>query len=246
MNVNTDEMLMQKLMNQAYAEWRVNDWTQVDFYAHLHTSDHNQLIAVVLGNLNYQVENGGWSQWIFNGYTKSAEPYILDILQEINTANSKTVEEYVRKAIREMHAEERFEANKRSGWSDDDYDYELDLNAEDDGYYAINEAFMLEVNAYLENKINHAEQQQVKIVSAAQIEDIAEILEAAKHAALLHFSGTLKEFAVTGETMNTSPALMIQDGSLVVSLKVSAKVMRHNSIKRQTHKISYTFPVVKE
>lgn len=58
----------QQLMDSAYELCQKHkNWDKDDFFDHL---DYIQKVAVALGNLNYQVENGGFSQWGFNGYAE--------------------------------------------------------------------------------------------------------------------------------------------------------------------------------
>ena len=69
---------IQDLMNTAYERWQKNDdWSKDDFRVSL---DAWEKIAVHTGNLNYQVENGGFSQWYFNNYYT---PEVLDFLIEL-------------------------------------------------------------------------------------------------------------------------------------------------------------------
>lgn len=60
----------QQLMDEAYTIWEKNAdlWDKDMFFDHL---TYVQKVAVALGNLNYQVGNGGFSQWGFNGYAES-------------------------------------------------------------------------------------------------------------------------------------------------------------------------------
>ena len=59
---------IQALMDEVYDEWRKEDnegkgkWDILGEFSEAHQ------IAVTFGNFNYQVENGGISQWIYNGY----------------------------------------------------------------------------------------------------------------------------------------------------------------------------------
>ena len=56
----------QSLMNEVYDYWQQNKTSReeaLDNFSELHKA------AVQLGNLNYQVENGGFSQWHFNEYS---------------------------------------------------------------------------------------------------------------------------------------------------------------------------------
>jgi len=58
----------QGLMDASYDRWKSGDLSEArreDFVAAL---DETHRDAVLLGNLNYQVENGGFSQWVDNGH----------------------------------------------------------------------------------------------------------------------------------------------------------------------------------
>ena len=67
--------LIQELMDAAYKRWQDHNesvdnnynlqWDQQQFWDQLSEAEE---IAVYVGNLNYQVENGGFQQWVDNGY----------------------------------------------------------------------------------------------------------------------------------------------------------------------------------
>lgn len=64
--MNTKADKIQELMDEAYDIWKSKpDFSREDLFD-LISFKHKA--AVVLGNLNYQVENGGFVQWISNGY----------------------------------------------------------------------------------------------------------------------------------------------------------------------------------
>ena len=50
--------------------------------------------AVLLGNLNYQVENGGFPQWIDNGYC-TAYAGVLEALDKIKSKHAETLKGFV-------------------------------------------------------------------------------------------------------------------------------------------------------
>jgi len=59
---------IQALMDEAYDKWQKEEnkgKVKWDAFASLSRAHH---IAVAFGNFNYQVENGGIEQWIYNGY----------------------------------------------------------------------------------------------------------------------------------------------------------------------------------
>lgn len=62
----------QGVMNRAYQRWRTGDLkglNQPDFYQALGEPDK---MVTMFGNANYQICNGGFSQWISNGYADAA------------------------------------------------------------------------------------------------------------------------------------------------------------------------------
>jgi len=64
---------IQKLMDQAYARWSEGMGPD-EFWAQLSAAEE---VAVATGNLNYQVENGGFSQWLGNRYATPASVAVL-------------------------------------------------------------------------------------------------------------------------------------------------------------------------
>jgi len=85
--------LHQKLMDEAY-EWWQNDGKNAsrgDFITHCKSKSQKHLDAVVAGNLNYQVCNGGFGQWVDNGYAVDAWDHVEDLLNRMGTKNSKAI-----------------------------------------------------------------------------------------------------------------------------------------------------------
>ncbi len=72
---------IQTLMDEFYTEWQKEEnkgkskWDVLDGLSSAHQ------IAVVLGNFNYQVENGGISQWIYNGYFHDDADQLIEYLE---------------------------------------------------------------------------------------------------------------------------------------------------------------------
>ena len=84
--------LHQTLMHKAYKRW--ND-KEVESHKEMRaTSTVAELTAVVLGNLNYQVENGGFKQWVSNGYC-TAYQSVIEALTNIDTKASLKVKAMV-------------------------------------------------------------------------------------------------------------------------------------------------------
>ena len=70
---------IQALMDEMYDKWQKGDnkskWEVLDDFSEAHK------IAVVFGNFNYQVENGGIEQWIYNGYFQDDAEKFIEFLE---------------------------------------------------------------------------------------------------------------------------------------------------------------------
>ena len=97
--VSKQENQLQKKMDIFYdyyieKEKNVKNLSYLDVVSHFKCEGrYDVAIATMLGNLNYQVENGGISQWISNGYAENTLNHIL---------------RYVRKAVEVVPEAEKF------------------------------------------------------------------------------------------------------------------------------------------
>ena len=70
---------IQDLMDEVYDKWQKRDnkskWEVLEGFSDAHK------IAVTFGNFNYQVENGGIEQWIFNGYFHDDSEKFIEYLE---------------------------------------------------------------------------------------------------------------------------------------------------------------------
>lgn len=73
----SENSITQKLMDEVYTKWNTEEYRTMDrlevignFFTPVHRA------AIQLGNMNYQVNNGGWSQWHLNGYSEDLEDII--------------------------------------------------------------------------------------------------------------------------------------------------------------------------
>jgi hypothetical protein len=118
---NKSVSLHQKLMDEAYAEFKKHeDWGMDEFYFHI---DGLHRIAVALGNLNYQVCNGGFSQWSFNGYQELSLPTLRVVRKDIIESQLPELTKALDLAI-----------NYRQDVAEDDGDYN---DRKDGAYYAL-------------------------------------------------------------------------------------------------------------
>ena len=156
MELKQEKSVHQQLMDEAYDKWRNNkNWDYNEFVGEL---DIKHALAVLTGDLNYQVKNGGFSQWYFNDYASEAqklltllsfykeEPVIAEVIQLVEKA-VKIIDEYEIGIIRvtskrDYYAEEIEELNNEM---QDKFD-ELT-----DKYYKINNEFMKVMEKILSN-----------------------------------------------------------------------------------------------
>ena len=132
----TSTMSHQELMDSAYSKWNdeMKGISQEDFYYALPTIERK---AVVLGNFNYQVCNGGFCQWAGNGYMSLHIAELKRILGCMNTETSKKVLKLV----------ESFEYCFDEDEEDEEEMYDGDK--EDSAYYKIDTIFEKDCEAYL-------------------------------------------------------------------------------------------------
>lgn len=126
------EAVIQPIMDAAYAKWSDN-WTQRFFWMNL---TYIEKVAVFVGNLNYQVENGGFYQWVDNRYSECL-PELKIILDEIGTPTAKRVKQLARAAVEIVRELE----------NDDDW---FESDEMDNEYYAIKELFLSDTAVYLQ------------------------------------------------------------------------------------------------
>lgn len=141
-------------IDYAHVFWQLDD---CDFKEILQkfAKEPDVVDAMVLGKLNYQVENGGFSQWHDNGYSKAMKE-TLAAIKKIGTETATKVYELVDSMNDELEGLEkarRHYDNDRFR-SDDDEEPELDgtgLDNLDKKYYELNKQFMLDIEAYFAN-----------------------------------------------------------------------------------------------
>lgn len=75
-------IVWQELMDQAYDKWQKHP--QMPYNEFLYNLNTKEQQAVLLGNLNYQVGNGGFDQWVSNGYATHGED-VIEVLQLMAT-----------------------------------------------------------------------------------------------------------------------------------------------------------------
>lgn len=113
-----DITLHEQLMNKAYDFWQKED---VDRSIFLKLIPFIEKVAVQFGNLNYQVNNGGFSQWQFNQYDSDLE----DLIQAFRYgAESLKIESFVK--VLEILERYEKEVPLYECWNEECYCYSCD------------------------------------------------------------------------------------------------------------------------
>ncbi len=135
---DTDNSKIQQIMDVAYARWQKNRaMSQEEFWLRL---SYPEKVAVFVGNLNYQVCNGGFLQWHDNEYS-DCERDLLAILKIVG--GCEEVIDLIKKALSELRAYDFDEYGDRL-----DYDQTC-VDACDNRFYEINDDMLSKVEAYL-------------------------------------------------------------------------------------------------
>ncbi len=133
---------MQAVMDEAYKKFEP-DMSLKGFYA---TLTKEETSVVFLGNLKYQVDNGGFLQWYDNGYHVGADA-LLSVLETLGTPEAKKVAGLVQRCVREMRT---FESIRRTYSDEDDFDdsYPV-LSVLDTEFYSVSDTLLSQVEETL-------------------------------------------------------------------------------------------------
>lgn len=103
--------------------------------------DKRHRAAIVFKNLNYQVDNGGFLQWIENGYIDEM-PYILRYLGEIGTETANKLVTMLEE-VNEIHQSSK--VMDQYGEEYEEYPYQ----EMDTAYNEINQTLLQEIETWL-------------------------------------------------------------------------------------------------
>ena len=125
--------LFQNLTDKAYAVWQK---TKAGFTEVLMDLDRNERNALVLDKLIGQVQNGGFSQWIDNGYATEVDfTFLKHALQAVGTDTAMTVLRMAERAVKlaaEREGEEEI----------------IELDELDTKFYELDDQLILDIEAY--------------------------------------------------------------------------------------------------
>lgn len=133
-----------ELMNAAYDRWRENNWSREEFLDQLTPQEK---FAVCTGNLNYQVENGGFSQWCENGYgTEETVTYLLRALARMDYNESVDTVFGLLEKYSSLNKPGGFDLEEDFEW--DEWEQDIDLLCNE--YYKVNSDFLACCDIHLE------------------------------------------------------------------------------------------------
>lgn len=142
--------LFQATMDGAYNRWQNSKgMTKQEFWDQLNADER---IAVFCGNLNYQVENGGFSQWLDNGYaTDETISFLLRFTAKTPGEAMKVVNQILYEF---MHAVRRCGVDLSDPFGsmeEEDYNWFYELtNPLNSRFYDVNTAWVAEIEAHLQ------------------------------------------------------------------------------------------------
>ena len=178
---------LQALMDRSYKRWRDHDdvvrakfdkkeitekeareksWGYEDFVAQCSPEEK---LAVMIGNFNYQVCNGGFSQYHDNHYDAFADDLVRELRKVQNAKTFKGMPKVVallETAIPFFNELEEYSASSRDCYcseddecycddtSDEDELYQQ-LNELDDKFYEIDKQFLVEAEMLFDNDLNY-------------------------------------------------------------------------------------------
>lgn len=142
-------------VTELYKRWGAQNLTFKEF---LHSLSIDEEVAVLIGVLDSQVCNGGFRQWVDNGYAI----YVTEVVNALYTVGTPTAKKVVNMLLKiqpflDMDLE--YEGPFGEYWIYDGDDEEDNIGAEiadnlDDDYYKINDQLIKDTEEYLNSKID--------------------------------------------------------------------------------------------
>jgi hypothetical protein len=165
--VKEEESIHQMLMNKAYDLWQTEVGKRLRYENFLDLINEKlgsiYYHAVITGNLNYQVENGGFSQWYFNGYHITIDDLICFFRDKFK--DNKTINNLIDNLTDILETIDWYDEGKRC-IKNINYDYKdlfeevleekfnNELSGFDDYYYKINDDINEILEEYFKTEYN--------------------------------------------------------------------------------------------
>jgi hypothetical protein len=139
-------------MDVAYDKWQeTKGWSYRQFLSSL---DARERKAVVRGNFNSQVLNGGLCQWVENGYASGSGRELLDLLADIGTPLARRVRGIVVSVL--VHVDLTVEKGGcfDNYWVDDPEEFLEELDELTNDYFELSDGFESEVEDFLRGSVS--------------------------------------------------------------------------------------------
>lgn len=136
MTIETATDTLQPIMDAAFSKYDENG-SYNDFVGSLRGIER---AVVLIGTLNYQVCNGGFVQWVDNGYALRAAD-VITALDALQTFAARRVRELVQTVIPEISL------NRRGGYTLPD---DVHFDAQDTEFYQLNETLLTDLVAWVQ------------------------------------------------------------------------------------------------
>ncbi len=142
------EATLQPIMEAAYARWQGHNWDYETFLDELGALERK---VVLVGNLNYQVGNGGFQQWADNGYGQQASR-VARVLRAVGsplcTRAALLVEQVSKELVYDVRGRLVY-SYREDDYSQNDTDADYDFDAQDTDFYTFNDAMLDEFAAWV-------------------------------------------------------------------------------------------------
>jgi len=144
----------QQLMDQSYDRWQQRDMSRREFLLECTPVERK---AVILGNFNGQVNNGGVEQWVDNGYAADTYRDLLVILKQMNTPVALQLREKLDKFSEHVNlcVDGRgfgYDDYWVENWHGEDYENHPTYQAAEeltDWVYSVSDTFLADVEAFI-------------------------------------------------------------------------------------------------
>ena len=140
--------LFEKIMRKAYNKYpKTND---VPFFSVL-TPREKEVVA--LGNLNYQVENGGFTQWVDNGYcSRESTTALFSFLKSLGTVEADKVTKMIRKVCKYVNLDAEHKGCLGGYLKDEGYEPTELFDEFTSQFYKINNILLDSAEEFLSNR----------------------------------------------------------------------------------------------
>jgi len=136
--------LHQKLMDDAYNSWGDN----ASYETFVDSLDEKHQLAVLTGNLNYQVENGGFVQWDINEYISKID-LLIELLKKHNVGKNGKIVIEILEVVKDSKEDLEQIREYDDEYEEEEENYYEVIGMYDTEYYKVGNGFLKEVEEKL-------------------------------------------------------------------------------------------------